>query len=89
MKIKQGFVAREIAGEYILIPVGETAMQVRGMISLSESGYLIYQKLQQDCEKADLIRAVLNEYEVEQSVAEADVEAFLDQLRQLNLLIEG
>ena len=89
MKIKQGFVAREIAGEYILIPVGETAMQVRGMISLSESGYLIYQKLQQDCEKVDLIRAVLNEYEVEQSVAEADVEAFLDQLRQLNLLIEG
>ena len=89
MKIKQGFVAREIAGEYILIPVGETAMQVRGMISLSESGYLIYQKLQQDCEKVDLIRAVLNEYEVEQSVAEAEVEAFLDQLRQLNLLIEG
>ena len=89
MKIKQGFVAREIAGEYILIPVGETAMQVRGMISLSESAYLIYQRLQEDCEKADLIRAVLNEYEVEQSVAEADVEAFLDQLRQLNLLIEG
>ena len=89
MKIKQGFVAREIAGEYILIPVGETAMQVRGMISLSESGYLIYQKLQQDCEKADLIQAVLNEYEVERSVADADVEAFLVQLRQLNLLIEG
>ena len=89
MRIKQGFVVREIAGEYILIPVGETALQIRGMISLSESGYLIYQKLQEDCEKADLIQAVLNEYEVERPVAEADVEDFLDQLRRLDLLIEG
>lgn len=89
MKIKQGFVAREIAGEYILIPVGETALQIRGMISLSESGYLIYQKLQEDCEKEALIQAILAEYDTTEATAATDVEAFLNQLRQLDLLVEG
>ena len=43
MRAMNEMVLREVAGEHILIPVGKTAMRVKGMISLSESGSLLWQ----------------------------------------------
>ena len=45
MKIKDNFILREIAGEHILIPVGEAALRVHGMVTLSESAVILYEKL--------------------------------------------
>lgn len=77
---------REIAGEHILIPVGSAALQVHGMITVSESGLLLYQKLQNECSEEELVDALLGEYDVDRDVAEADVKAFLDQMRQVGIL---
>mgnify|MGYP007095657831 FL=1 len=38
MKIKNGFAKREIAGSYIVVPVGKEASEFNGMITLNESG---------------------------------------------------
>lgn len=86
MKIQGDLILREIAGEHILIPVGETALHIKGMISLTESGALLWKKLQTECTEDDLVRAVLEEYDVDHETAAADVTSFLDQLRTLNLL---
>lgn len=89
MRVNKNFIAREVAGEYILIPAGEAALQIHGMICLSESGYLLYQKLQEDCTAEALVQTIRSEYDVEPGVAKADVEDFLDQMRQVGLLVEG
>lgn len=89
MKIKESFILREIVGEYILIPVGETATKISGIISLSESGHLLYEKLLKGCKKEDLVKVILSEYEVEEEQATTDVEAFLEQMRQIGILTEG
>lgn len=86
MKANQSFILREIAGEHILIPVGSAALQVHGMITVSESGLLLYQKLQNECSEEELVDALLGEYDVDRDVAEADVKAFLDQMRQVGIL---
>ena len=86
MKIQGELILREIAGENILIPVGETALHVKGMISLTESGALLWKRLQAECTEDDLVQAVLEEYDVDRETAVADVTSFLDQLRALNLL---
>lgn len=87
MKINEEFILRQIADEYLLIPVGETAQTVKGMIALSESGYLLYQKLRECCSREGLVKAILAEYEVEEATAAEDVDAFLNQMRDLNILI--
>ena len=46
MKASNQFILRKIAQEQLLIPVGEAAIQVRGLIALSESGGLLFEKLQ-------------------------------------------
>ena len=88
MKVSNEFILRSIAGEHLLIPTGEAALQVKGLIALSESGLLLYEKLKDGCEKSELIAGLLAEYEVTAEEAEADTDAFLDQLRQLNMLVE-
>lgn len=79
---------REIAGEHILIPVGATALQIHGMITLSESGLLLYQKLQEECSEEDLVDALLAEYTVDRDTAASDVKEFLTRMRQVGILPE-
>lgn len=80
-------VLREIAGEYLLIPTGETALKIHGMVTLSESGLLLWKRLQAECTEEALVEALLAEYEVDRETAQADVQAFLEQLDKAGLLI--
>ena len=89
MRVSTDFILREVAGEWLLVPVGDAAVKLRGLIGLSESGYLIYTLLQKGADRQELLRAVLSEYKVDQATAEADVDAFLGQLRSLGILLEA
>lgn len=82
------FILRSVAGENLLIPVGEAANQTKGLIVLSESGVLLFEKIKKGCTKTELIAALLAEYEVSREEADADTETFLNQMRQLNMLME-
>lgn len=86
MKITGEMILREIAGEHILIPVGATALTIKGMINLTESGVLLWNRLQEECSEAELVETLLEEYDVDPATAQADVQDFLNQLRQLELL---
>ncbi|MBR3997279.1 MAG: PqqD family protein, partial [Clostridia bacterium] len=77
-----------IADEHLLIPVGESAISVKGLIALSESGLLLYKKLMDGCSREDLIAALTAEYEVSEEEAAQDTDAFLNQMRQLNMLVD-
>lgn len=86
MKVSDEFVLRQVADEFLLIPVGSAALRISGMISLTESGYLLYQQLQGGCSRDQLIRVLLDTYEVEAAEAAADVDAFLEKMRKLRIL---
>ncbi len=86
MRVNDEFILRQVADEFLLIPVGAAALRISGMISLTESGYLLYQQLQSGCQREKLIQVLLETYEVEAAEAEADVDAFLDKMRKLRIL---
>ena len=88
MKASNQFILRTIADEHLLIPVGESAISVKGLIALSESGLLLYKKLMDACSREDLIAALTAEYEVSEEEAAQDTDAFLNQMRQLNMLVD-
>lgn len=88
MKVSRNFIFRTVAGEPLLIPVGEAALRVKGMIALSESGGLLCQKLQNDCTRESLIAVLTETYEVSAEEAARDVDEFLDRMRNLGILEE-
>lgn len=88
MKASNEFILREIAGEYILVPVGTAAVQFNGLITLNETARTIFLALAQERTVEELTDAVIAEYEVDRETARADVEEFLQQLRQVGALVE-
>ena len=42
MKIKDGYLHREVAGNIIVVPVGEASMNFNGMINLNETGAFLW-----------------------------------------------
>lgn len=77
MKLKDGFVLREIAGSFMVVPVGKRTQEVPGVIALTESGALLWKKLEEGADEKDLVAALLDEYEVSEDQASADVAAFV------------
>ena len=73
MKASNQFILRTIADEHLLIPVGESAISVKGLIALSESGVLLYKKLMDGCSREDLITVLTSEYEVSEDEAAQDL----------------
>ena len=88
MKLEKEFVLREIAGDYVIIPVGKTVIEFNGLITVNEVGVSIWNMLQNEVTFDQIVQGILNEYEVEESVAREDIREFLDQLIDRGILTE-
>lgn len=88
MKLKNGFVKRNIAGSEIVVPVGKTATEFNGMITLNESGAFFWDCLKEDTTPQEIVKKVLDIYDVTPEKATADVEKFIAMLRENDLLEE-
>ena len=88
MKIKKGFTVRNIAGSDIVVPVGNAEKIFNGMITLNESGAFFWNALLKDTTVDEVVKKVTSEYDVDEERAKADVEKFIDQLRENNLIEE-
>ncbi|MBO5670687.1 MAG: PqqD family protein [Clostridia bacterium] len=87
MKLKDGFVLRNVGGHTIVVPVGAQTIDFNCMVTLNETGAFLWKQLQEERTAQELTEALLAEYEVEQSVAQADVERFAALLEEAELLV--
>ena len=88
MKIKEGFLLRQVGGNNVIVPVGAQSVDFRCIITLNELGAFLWQKLTADCTVEDLVNAVLAEYDATADIVTPDVERFVASLREKNLLDE-
>lgn len=88
MKLKYEFTVREIAGEYVLIPMGKSALAFSGMVTTNAVGAAICRRLSEPATEAELLEAVCREFAVDAQTAREDLEEFLTLLRKANLLDE-
>lgn len=80
MKIKEGFLLRQVAAHWVVLPVGQASVDFNGMLSLNESGVLLWRTLENGGDRDAMADALLAEYEVERDRALADVDEFIDAL---------
>ena len=86
MKIKDGFAKRNIAGSEIVVPVGKTAIEFNGMITLNETGAFIWDCLTDDTTEDEMVNRLLAEYDVNEAKAAEDVARFVAMLSENDLL---
>lgn len=86
MIIRKQLVKRSIAGDVILVPVGDASLELKGLLTLNETGERMWDLLPRCDTEGALVQQMLEEYEVDEATLRADVGAFLDSLRQLDIL---
>lgn len=79
MKIKNGFVLRQVAGQTVVLPA-DSALDLNMMITLNETGAFLWERLQNDTDEAALVAALLEEYDVDEETAKQSVQAFVKKL---------
>ena len=85
MKIKEGFILRTIAGETVVLPA-EGMMNVDMMITLNDTGRVLWERLTVGAEESDLVDALLAEYDVDRQTAEKSAAAFVNRMKELDFL---
>ena len=86
MKVKDSFVLRKIAGSNVVVPIGSETADFNGMMTLNETGAMLFAMLNKDRSIDDLTNAVLSEYDVSAKEAEEDVKAFVETLEKAGML---
>ena len=84
-KIKPGYVSREIAGEFLAIPVAPE-LDSSSIVILNPVSGLLWEKLQGDCTLPQLVKAVTEEFAIDENTAESDIKEFLQMLKDSNML---
>ena len=86
MKIKKGFVLRNVVDEYIVMPTGDNIAKFEGAVVLNEVSAFVFKQLENSVSRDDLLAALLNEFEVDEATAAADLDALLRQFTDLGLM---
>ena len=86
MKIKTNLVLRQVADTWTVLPLGKDIINFDGMLTLNETGVMLWQMLEKGAEKADLVTAVTAEYDVSEEEASVDIDAYLAKLVQAGCL---
>lgn len=85
MKLKNGFMLKEIAGECVVVAT-DASLNLDGMITLNETAKTIWQTLEKGAEMDDLVQALTDEFEVDADKARKAAKAFVAKLKELNFL---
>lgn len=80
MKIKEGFVMREVAGQNVVIAVGEASRQFHGMIYLNDTGKCIWTGVQEGLDEAAIANKIVQSYDVDVEKVSQDVHEMVQQM---------
>ena len=85
MKLKTGFLLRQVAGQTVALPTGGD-LDLNMMITLNETATFLWDLLQNDTDEAALVAALLKEYDVDEATAKNCVSTFVKQLNDHGFL---
>ncbi len=86
MKIKIEAVLREIAGDHVLVPVGDTVIQHNGLFAMSEVGARIWELLPECETEKEITEKLLEEFDAPYETVSTDVSEFIIRLREFGLI---
>ncbi len=90
MRIADGYILKEIAGNHVVIPVGQNIVDYKSILHLNETGAFIWKQLENETTYNKVIEALIKEYEVtkeETPMIEKDLDEFITHMNDMQLLM--
>ena len=84
MKIKDGFILREVAGDVVVLPSGD--LDINAMITLNETAAFLWKAMEQETTREVVVAAAMEKYSVSAEEAGQAVDSFVEQLKANDFL---
>ena len=89
MKLSENFVLKNIAGENVVMPVGEAVGKINGMIKLNPSAKVIWESLEANNDFDGILEEMKNNFNgVDDATLRDDINYFLNKLREHEILVD-
>jgi hypothetical protein len=86
LKIKDGFLLKEVAGNFVVVPVGENLVDFSAMITINETGSFLWEHLKNDTTIEALAEKLTKEYDIDIDTAKKDTEEFIKILSENKII---
>lgn len=86
MRLKDGLLLCKVGDSSVVMATG-SSMHLNGLTTVNETGEFIWSQLQSDTDEDAIVRAVCEEFAVDEQTAREDVHAFLQTLQNAGFLI--
>lgn len=87
MKKSEDFILNDIAGNTVLIPVGDKAVSFNGIITLNDTARFLWENIDDNFDADALIALICNSYEdVNKATAEESAEKFISTLKEVGAI---
>lgn len=88
MKIKDGFILKDVAGSKIVIATGEARLSFNGVITFNSVGAEIFNLLDGKNSPEAIVEKIASDYNVDTAIVKRDFDVLVEKLRRHNLLDE-
>lgn len=88
MKIRKGFLMREVAEKNVVIATGDAAKNFNGIIKLNESATMLWRMLEKGALEEELVNTITEVYDVDPITAQNDVSMFVTKLKGAGIVDE-
>lgn len=82
MRIKEGYIIKNLGMGYVVVPVGQASMEFNGVIRLNETGAFLWRSIEDGANTRDkLLAAMLEHFDgLDETTAAQDLDEFLDSI---------
>ena len=88
IKTNPNVIRRNVAGEDILIPIGDSALEHNGLLVLTPTGAEIWDALVEGKSLEEIVANIAEEYGIDTETIRKDVLGLIEKLAQLGLVTE-
>ncbi len=88
MRLKDDFILHNTGEDFVIIATGEATKNFNGIIKLNNMGGEIVGLLTTDISEEEIIKAIVEKYEVEYATAKEDILNLLDSLRKAGVILD-
>ena len=82
MKVKKGYILRQLVTEWMVVTVGDAAEEFNGMLRLNAAGAMLWKRLEKGASRQELVQALMDEYQgLDENTATNDVNSFLEKIK--------
>lgn len=86
MRIKKGFVLRQVAEQYVVIATGEASKEFHGMVKLNQVGADIWQGLIEGHTEEEIVAILAAKYDAPEDKIKSDVAVLIEKMEQAGFL---